>query len=123
MAGMAHDIALMAAAGIAVLPGSDLPVGRYPGEGVHEELEQLVDAHVFSAAEAVVSATRRPAEFLGLADSLGTIESGKVADLVLLAANPLDDVRNLRQVVRVVQHGVSRMPKDWDPVLTGGRIR
>ncbi len=63
MSGMAHDIAVMAAAGIVVLPGSDLPVGRYPGEALHEELEQLVDAHVFGPAEAVVSATRRPAEF------------------------------------------------------------
>jgi imidazolonepropionase-like amidohydrolase len=52
-----------------------------------------------------VAATRRPAEFLGREDDLGTIEPGRLADLVLLAANPLTDIRNTRSIAAVMRGG------------------
>ena len=55
--------------------------------------------------EAIQSATIRPMELMGLADSLGTIEPGKKADLVLLDANPLADISNTRRVVGVWRAG------------------
>lgn len=59
----------------------------------------------FAATEAVRSATQIPAQFLGLDDSLGTIEPGKIADLVLLDADPTIDIRNARRIRAVVQGG------------------
>ena len=56
-------------------------------------------------AEVLRAATASPAEFLGLADSLGTVEPGKIADLVLLDANPLADIRNSRRVAVVIREG------------------
>lgn len=55
--------------------------------------------------EALQAATLRPAEFLGLADKLGTVTPGKQADLVLLEANPLDDIRNTQKIRAVVVRG------------------
>lgn len=55
--------------------------------------------------EALASATRKPAEWLGLADSVGTVAPGKVADVVLLDANPLADIRNTRRIVAVMVRG------------------
>ncbi|MGH8456455.1 MAG: amidohydrolase family protein, partial [Stenotrophobium sp.] len=52
-----------------------------------------------------------PARYLGLQDSLGTIEKGKLADLVLLEANPLDDIRNTRKIAAVVIDG-RYLPKE-----------
>jgi imidazolonepropionase-like amidohydrolase len=55
--------------------------------------------------EALRSATYNPAEFLGALDSLGTITRGKVADLVLLDADPLTDIRNTRRISLVIANG------------------
>ncbi len=55
--------------------------------------------------EALQTATRNPAEFLGMADSLGTIAVGKIADLVLLNENPLLDIKNTREIAAVVANG------------------
>jgi imidazolonepropionase-like amidohydrolase len=71
-----------------------------PGVSLHEELVLLVRAGL-TPAEALRSATLNPAIYLGLTDSLGTIAPGKSADLVLLDANPLVDIRNVARV-----HGV-----------------
>jgi imidazolonepropionase-like amidohydrolase len=77
----------------------------WPGESLHEELRLFVDSLGMSPMEALASATRRPAEWLGLADSVGTIAPGKVADLVLLDADPLADIRNTRRISTVVLRG------------------
>jgi hypothetical protein len=103
--GMAHDIALLRQAGVPVFAGSDLAVARYPGEGVHEELEILVAKGVMTSADALHSATSGAAQFMGMADSLGTIERGMIADLVVLDGDPAADIRNVRRVRAVVQGG------------------
>ncbi|MGI9037469.1 MAG: multicopper oxidase domain-containing protein [Gemmatimonadota bacterium] len=59
----------------------------------------------FTETEALRAATLGPAEFLDAADSLGTVEAGKLADLVLLAANPLDDIANTQRIEAVVARG------------------
>src|SRR6266699_6229980 len=76
-------------AGVPFVAGTDLGTAYiYPGFSLHDELTLFVEAG-FTPLEALRAATRNPAEFLGLLDSLGTVEKGKIADLVLLNANPL----------------------------------
>ena len=92
-------------AGVPIGAGTDTPLGyALPGYSLHTELEHLVEAGL-SPIEALRSATIRPAEFLRLEDRMGTIDAGKVADLVLLDANPLDAIANTRSVNAVVTAG------------------
>ena len=91
--------------GVGILAGTDGPSGcLVPGASLHDELENLVRAG-FTPIEALRSATVEPARFLGLSDSLGTIKPDNVADLVLLDANPLENIRNARLVAGVVTDG------------------
>ena len=91
---------------VAFLAGSDLGNTLvFPGSGLHDELELLVGAGL-SALEALQAATVGPARFLGVADSLGRVEPGMVADLVLLDADPRADIRNVRRIAAVVRGGV-----------------
>jgi imidazolonepropionase-like amidohydrolase len=71
---------------------------------VHDELALFVEAGL-TPMEALQAATRGPAAFLGETDSSGTVERGKAADLVLLDANPLEDIRNSRKIRAVVRKG------------------
>lgn len=114
------DLLAMRRAGIPVLPGSDLGgVGIFPGWSLHRELMHLVEWVGLTPAEAIESATRRAAELLGAADSLGTLEPGKVADLVLLDADPLADIRNVRRVHGVVLRGELLGPERIHALLGG----
>jgi imidazolonepropionase-like amidohydrolase len=88
-------------AGVRMLTGTDIAM---PGFGVHDEMELLVKAGL-TPMEAIRAATRNPAEFLGRLDSTGTVEVGKAADLVLLDADPLADIRNTRKIRAVVLRG------------------
>lgn len=75
-----------------------------PGASLHDELALLVDSG-FTPVEALRAATLNPAIFLGLSDSLGTVEAGKAADLVLLDANPLAEIRNTKRIAAVISKG------------------
>ncbi|MFQ5610157.1 MAG: amidohydrolase family protein, partial [Woeseiaceae bacterium] len=86
--------------------GTDTPLGPSPpGYSLHTELELLVRAGL-SSIEALAAATVRPAEFFSLQDEMGTVDAGKVADLVLLDANPLDDIGNAKRIAKVISKGV-----------------
>jgi len=96
---------VLARSGVPLLAGSDMPgTRRVPGFSLIEELEELEQAGL-TPLQALEAATVNPARALGFADSLGTIESGKLADLVLLDRNPLEGARNLRTVRPVVVNG------------------
>lgn len=75
------------------------------GGGVWEEVEALVEESGYTPAEALRTATIEPAKYLNTADSLGEIAEGRFADLVLLDANPLEEISNLRRVAGVVLRG------------------
>jgi imidazolonepropionase-like amidohydrolase len=72
---------------------------------IHRELEQLVSGAGMSPMAALLAATRNAAAVMGVARSRGTIEPGKAADIVLLDANPLDDIRNTRRIHTVIKDG------------------
>jgi imidazolonepropionase-like amidohydrolase len=78
--------------------------GSLPGASLHDELALFSDAG-FSSTEVLRAATLGPALFLGLSDSLGTVERGMIANLVLLEANPIEDIHNTRGIVAVVLEG------------------
>ena len=105
-------------AGIPFLAGTDTPPGVYifPGFSLHEELQRFVAAG-FTPLEALQTATLNPAKFLGRESDLGTIEKGKLADLVLLDANPLDDIRNTQKIAGVVANGRYFSRADLDKML------
>ncbi len=107
-------------AGIPFLAGTDTPPGVYifPGFSLHEELQRFVAAG-FTPMEALQTATLNPAKFLGMDDRLGTIEKGKFADLVLLDANPLDDIRNTQKIEGVVVNGRYFSRAELDKMLAG----
>lgn len=91
-------------AGVPLLAGTDLGFPFvYPGDIV-AELELFVQAGL-SPLDALRTATINPARYLDQERDFGTVSAGKVADLVLLEANPLDDIRNLRSVRAVVLNG------------------
>jgi imidazolonepropionase-like amidohydrolase len=108
----------MREAGVRIMAGSDVAVlNIFPGFSLHEELRLFVDSVGMSPLEALASATRKPAEWLGLADSVGTIAAGKVADLVLLDADPLANINNTRRIAAVVLRGRLLQRKDLDALL------
>ena len=106
-------------AGVTLLAATDVdfPLG-IPGFSLHEELVRLVEAGL-TPLQSLQAATLNPARVLGLADSLGTIEPGKLADLVLLDANPLDDIRNTQQIRAVVADGQLYRRADLDRLVAG----
>jgi len=98
-------VGAMEKAGVEILAGTDIPDPYvFPGFSLHDELELLVEAGL-TPTQALRTATSNPARFLGLSDSVGTIEKGKLADLILLDANPLDDIRNTQRIYAVVANG------------------
>jgi imidazolonepropionase-like amidohydrolase len=88
-------------AGVKILAGTDYIIA---GADVHRELVNLVTAGL-SPAEALKTATLNPAHYFGLEEEFGSIEPGKTADLLLLEANPLQDIRNTQRIRAVVFNG------------------
>ncbi|MGB0035616.1 MAG: amidohydrolase family protein [Candidatus Acidiferrales bacterium] len=105
-------------AGVPLLAGTDTPAGVdvIPGFSLHHELERFVAAGL-TPLEALQTATINPAKFLGKTADFGTVESGKIADLVLLDANPLDDIRNTQKISAVVANGRYFSRADLDRIL------
>jgi|SRR5690349_789570 len=98
-------VGAMQKAGVPILAGTD--TGNpfcFPGFSLHEELALLVIAGL-TPLDALRSATINPAKFFGLDQTLGTIDQGKIADLVLLDADPLVDIRNTQRINAVVSNG------------------
>jgi imidazolonepropionase-like amidohydrolase len=94
-------------AGVPFLAGTDTPGVPYvfPGFSLHDELALLVAEGGFTPLEALQAATRDPARFLGREKDLGTVEPGKLADLILLNADPLVDIHNTTTIAAVVANG------------------
>ncbi len=93
-------------AGVPFMAGTDTAPGVYimPGFSLHDELANFVEAG-FTPMEALQTATSNPAKFLGLEATLGSVEPGKIADLVLVSENPLKDIQNSRKITVVISRG------------------
>src|SRR6266851_3283249 len=93
-------------AGVPFMAGTDTAPGVYimPGFSLHDELANFVEAG-FTPMESLQTATSNPAKFLRMEASFGSVEPGKVADVVLLRANPLEDIRNTQKINVVIAHG------------------
>lgn len=92
-------------AGVPMMAGSDAgDYGVIWGFSLHDELRHMVEAGL-SDADALRAATLNPAIYSSMEDQLGTIEAGKLADIVLLNANPLEDISNTRAIEMVVANG------------------
>ncbi len=89
-------------AGVPIVVGTDQTV---PGYSVHREIELYVQAG-FTPMEAIQAASLVPARVMGIDKEVGTIQKGKRADLIVLNGNPLDDIRNTRNVEYVITNGV-----------------
>lgn len=90
-------------AGGTVMTGTDQPL-EHVGIGQQVELRVLVE-YAFEEYEALQAATRDPAEAYGVGDHLGTIESGKLADMVFVDGNPLEDITDANNIERVMKNG------------------
>jgi hypothetical protein len=118
----AHNLKMVGAmhhAGVPFMAGTDTAPGVYivPGFSLHDELANFVEAG-FTPMEALQTATSNPARFLGMEASLGSVEPGKIADLVLLTADPLEDIRNTRKISAVVANGHIFDRAALDQILT-----
>jgi imidazolonepropionase-like amidohydrolase len=106
----------MHGAGVEFMAGTDLPYPPLPGWSLHDEMELLVRGGL-SPLEALQAATLNPARFLGKIQQFGTVEQGKVADLVLLDSNPLADIENVRKIRAVVVNGKYLGREELDRIL------
>ena len=99
-------VGMLHKAGVPFLSGTDTPAGVhiFPGYSLHEELQRFVAAG-FTPLEALQTATINPARFFGMEEQAGTVEKGKFADLVLLSANPVEDVANTQKIAAVIANG------------------
>lgn len=112
-------VGAMHRAGVQILAGTDYPNPFcFPGFSLHDELALFVKAGL-TPFEALQTATINPAKYLEMTDSLGTIETGKLADLVLLEANPLDDIANTKRIAAVVFNGHYLSKQAREKMLVG----
>ena len=107
----------LAEAGIGIMAGTDAPISLLtPGFSLHEELALLVRAGL-TPMQAIESATLRPAQFFGIEDQQGSIGKGMMADLVILDANPLEEITNTQLISTVMRNGHFHSRDDLDEIL------
>lgn len=110
-------IAELNTAGVGLLAGSDVgELGLIYGFSLHEELISLQNAGLTSL-ETLQTATLIPAKYQDATDSLGTVEQGKIADLILINENPLEDIKNTQEIEAVFTNGKYFSRKDLDSLL------
>jgi len=108
-------------AGVPLMVGTDLMLpGIFPGFSVHEEMAIWQEAGI-PAVDVLRSATLVPAQFMGLGDRLGSVSEGKTASLVLVRANPLEDIRNAQQIEGIFLRGQYFSRQDIDRLLAEAR--
>jgi imidazolonepropionase-like amidohydrolase len=91
--------------GVKILSGTDIPnFELVPGESLHHELELLVEAGI-NTSDVIKIATKNGAEALDLMNQTGTIEPGKQADILILSANPVEDIENTKRIEAVISNG------------------
>lgn len=101
-----EQIAEMHEHGVGIMAGTDTGVEMvYPGSALLQELKLLVNKCRFTPMDALLSATIIPAKFFGMENQLGTIEKGKLADMILLSANPLEGIANIEKIDGVILNG------------------
>jgi len=107
----------MARSGVKIMTGTDTPNAYViAGFSIHEELKLMVEGGM-TPMQALMSATKSPAGFLGELALRGTIEPGKAADLVMLDADPLNDITNTTRINAVIQKGKLLTRADLDQIL------
>ena len=112
-------------AGVPMILGTDCGVNNnftMPGFSIHQELQALVRIGL-TPAEALRTATVNAAKWRGVADSEGSIERGRVADLVLLRSNPLEVIRHTEEVDAVIQAGRYYSRSALDGMLAKAAVR
>lgn len=120
--GEVRNAAEMHRAGVRLMAGTDIGAPLLvPGFSMHDELALLVRDARMTPQQALQAATLTPAQVMGTADSLGTVEAGKLADLVLLDADPLADIANARRIRAVVANGRWMDRTALDRLLHGAR--
>ena len=103
-------------AGVKLLAGTDMPQAFvYPGFSLHDELGLLVEAGL-TPLQSLQTATVNPAQFLGIKD-MGTIAPGTKANLVLLDANPVEDIANTKRISAVIMRGTLYRRNQLDELL------
>lgn len=114
----AYDMVKIASeTGIDIMAGTDMPLSLLtPGFSLHEELILLTDAGL-TPLQAIESATLKPAQYFGIENQQGSIAAGMMADLILLDANPLDDIRNTLKINAVMANGHLHKREVLDAIL------
>ena len=98
-------VGMLHRAGAKILVGTDAPEPQVPpGYSLHHEMELLVESGM-PPADVLASATVNNARVLGEEENLGSIKAGKLADIVMLDADPLEDIKNSRKIHRVIKGG------------------
>ena len=111
-------VGMLQKASVPFLAGTDTPAGVhiFPGFSLHEELQRFVAAG-FTPLEGLQTATLNPARFFGMENQLGSVEKGKLADLVLLSANPIENITNTQKISGVIANGHYFSRAELDKVL------
>lgn len=109
-------VRVMNKGGVTMLTGSDVAASRVPGFMLQEELVLLVESGL-TPLQALQAATLNPARVLKISDDFGSVDAGKIADLVLLDADPLVDIHNTQRIAAVILGGKRLKRADLDALL------